>query len=139
MFIAFVILDVQTYRITYLNDTINGLHESNSNRIFSSIVIDCCVYPFCNCSCVLGFLMIYHMLIHEIGWIETGGYIACHDIISASQPWILASPFACRYMLLNQYWLLYLNIQNGASNYQIYHQYPNFLYVKNVNMGDRRR
>ena len=67
----FLILDVYKYRITYHNDTIHSLHESNSNRIYSSIVIDCCVYPFCNCSCVLGFLMIYHVSIHEIWWIET--------------------------------------------------------------------
>ena len=51
----FLILDVYKYRITYHNDTIHSLHESNSNRIYSSIVIDCCVYPFCNCSCELGF------------------------------------------------------------------------------------
>ena len=51
----FIILVVYKYRITYHNDTINSLHESNSNRIYSSIVIDCCVYPFCNCSCELGF------------------------------------------------------------------------------------
>jgi len=51
----FLILDVYKYRITYHNDTIHSLHESNSNWIYSSIVIDCCVYPFCNCSCELGF------------------------------------------------------------------------------------
>ena len=50
--------------------------------------------------------------------------------IMASQPWILASPFAWRHIRLDWHWLLYLKIQKGAASYQIYHQYPNFMYVK---------
>jgi hypothetical protein len=115
----FIVLDV--VQQTYLNDN-------------DTIMAITCVKWQCNlllnsnwllCLSILqlfswiGLLMIYHMLIvNSWNWVDGKqvGESLVTTTILASQPCILASPFAWRHIRLDWHWLLYLPVTKSTIN-----------------------